>query len=287
MPANPVAENVLGTIGTVCWTIQLVPQIWKSWRSKSTEGLSEYLMLLWGLSGIFFGVYAIVQDINVPLIVQPQVLSALSYLSWAQCQYYGRKRSLRTVVLMYLAVILLSGGFEAGMIFAVQPSYNRGNKGPIDFFGAFSTVLLSVALLPQYYEIYKHKEVIGVSILFMIVDMTGGIFSDLSLAFKAKFDIVASVTYSLVIVLDAVVVLCAMILNPMAKRRRKRQALAGGDGVQPASRERPGLSMQDIEAHHTSERPGMDNGGALAVPGGVGAGNGAPGTTQPGVSLAI
>ena len=70
MPANPVAENVLGTMGklafvsnldireleagtdidsrllvagTICWTIQLVPQVWKSWRTKSTEGLSEYL----------------------------------------------------------------------------------------------------------------------------------------------------------------------------------------------------------------------------------------------------
>ena len=92
----------------------------------------------------------------------------------------------------------------------------------MNFFGAFSTVLLSVALLyvsmrftgrachypdalrtndrPQYYEIYKHKEVIGVSILFMVVDMMGGIFSDLSLAFKDKFDVVAGITYSLVIV---------------------------------------------------------------------------------------
>ena len=103
-----------------------------------------------------------------------------------------------------------------------QPSYNRGNKAPVNFFGAFSTVLLSVALLcvsmrssnracnytdalrtndrPEYYEIYKHKEVIGVSILFMVVDMMGGVFSDLSLAFKDKFDVVAGITYSLFIV---------------------------------------------------------------------------------------
>ena len=53
---------------------------------------------------------------------------------------------------------------------------------------------------PQYYEIYKHKEVIGISILFMLVDMMGGVFSDLSLAFKAQFDVVAGITYSLVVV---------------------------------------------------------------------------------------
>ena len=40
--------------------------------------------LLWGLSGTFFGVYVIVLNLNVPLIVQPQLLAVLSYLSWAQ-----------------------------------------------------------------------------------------------------------------------------------------------------------------------------------------------------------
>ena len=34
----------------------------------------------------------------------------------------------------------------------------------------------------------------------MLVDMMGGVLSDLSLAFKDKFDVVAGITYSLVIV---------------------------------------------------------------------------------------
>lgn len=53
---------------------------------------------------------------------------------------------------------------------------------------------------PQYYEIYKHRAVIGISVTFIAVDMLGGIFSDLSLAFKEEFDVLASITYSLVVV---------------------------------------------------------------------------------------
>ena len=53
---------------------------------------------------------------------------------------------------------------------------------------------------PQYYEIYKHREVVGISITFMLIDLLGGVFSDLSLAFKAPFDVIAAITYSLVIV---------------------------------------------------------------------------------------
>lgn len=54
---------------------------------------------------------------------------------------------------------------------------------------------------PQYYEIYKYKEVIGISLLFMTIDALGGVFNDLSLAFKGDFDVIAGVTYSLVVVL--------------------------------------------------------------------------------------
>ena len=53
---------------------------------------------------------------------------------------------------------------------------------------------------PQYYEIYKHHEVKGISIPFMAIDLMGGVFSDLSLVFKSKFDVIAGIAYSLVVV---------------------------------------------------------------------------------------
>lgn len=57
----------------------------------------------------------------------------------------------------------------------------------------------SSCISPQYYEIYKHREVIGISILFMIIDLLGGVFSDLSLVFRPNFDVIAGVAYSLVV----------------------------------------------------------------------------------------
>ncbi len=67
---------------------------------------------------------------------------------------------------MYIAVLMVSGGFEAGMVFVakvrsqymqsmsteeenigLQHASEHGNDRPLQFFGAFSTVLLSVALL--------------------------------------------------------------------------------------------------------------------------------------------
>ncbi|KAJ3748387.1 hypothetical protein DFH05DRAFT_556524 [Lentinula detonsa] len=262
MPVNSVAENVFGTSGvlakkctkllkwiyyafpegTVCWTIQLVPQLWKSYREKDTTGLSDWMILAWGVAGAFLGTYSIVKNLNIPLILQPQLFSVLTMASWAQCQYYGRKRPLRVTLLLFFCGCVILGGFEVGTIYALRPSFNRGDRSGTEgteFFGIMSTVLIAISFIPQYYEIYKRKEVIGISIWFMTVDLLGkccfsvvdspfpyrspigGVFSDLSLVFKSGvFDIVPAVTYSLVVVMDGAVILAAWILNPRARRLR-------------------------------------------------------------------
>ncbi|TBU30586.1 hypothetical protein BD311DRAFT_754599 [Dichomitus squalens] len=255
MPVNHAAENVLGTMGTICWTVQLLPQLWHTYRSKSVEGLSEIFMLACGIAGATLGTYSVVQNLNIPLILQPQLFGVLCLVSWAQCQYYGHKRSRTTAVVMYIAAVVLLGGFEVGMIYAVRPSYKAGNMGPTQFFGIFSTVLISCGLLPQYYEIYKYKEVIGISLLFMTVDALGGVFNDLSLAFKGDFDVVAGITYSLVVVLDGGILLLALILNPIARRRRKRLAAedtAASDVETPADTSDDG-SRARVEPTQPSE----------------------------------
>lgn len=107
---------------------------------------------------------------------------------------------------------------------------------------------------PQYWEIYVHSEVVGLSVPFMAIDMLGGIFSDLSLVFRPPpFNVIAAVSYSLVVVrtrsltplsapplcphtlmaeqfFDGIVLLAAAILNPLASRRRKRAASAAHEG---------------------------------------------------------
>ncbi len=45
----PVAANVLGTIGTVFWCVQLVPQVWYNWKQKRTDGLPGLMMFLWAI----------------------------------------------------------------------------------------------------------------------------------------------------------------------------------------------------------------------------------------------
>ncbi len=69
---------------------QLLPQIIINYRRHSTEGLQGSMMLLWAAAGVPLGVYNIVEEFNVALRIQPQILTALSLVTWAQCLYYGK-----------------------------------------------------------------------------------------------------------------------------------------------------------------------------------------------------
>jgi len=220
MPYNDVAQNVLGTMGTVIWSGQVLPQIWKSFREKSTEGLSHWLMLIWSFSSIFLGTYNVVLNINIPLIIQPQLFGLLSTISWIQCLYYGQGLSKRLCALILLVYLSFFGGFQAGMVFVTRNALQAGNSKPIEFFGIFSGVMITVGLLPQIYEIYRLREVKGISMIFMCLDISGGVLSTLSLVFKEQFDGIAATTYLCVVFLDSCIVLAAIILNPRAKRRR-------------------------------------------------------------------
>lgn len=118
----PVAATVLGTIGTILWCIQLVPQIWTNWRTKSTEGLPGTMMFLWAACGVPFGAYSVIQNFNVPIQVQPQCFMGLCLVSWAQVLVYGREWRAWTATLMGVAAAAACAGIEAALIMTLRVS---------------------------------------------------------------------------------------------------------------------------------------------------------------------
>lgn len=106
----PTAANVLGLIGTVCWCVQLIPQIWRNYRTKSTEGLPATMMLLWSTSGVPFGIYAISQNFNIPLQIQPQCFCLLCMVSWGQCKVYSRSVSRKQSCQFHFLIVIANGG---------------------------------------------------------------------------------------------------------------------------------------------------------------------------------
>ncbi|KAI2835931.1 hypothetical protein CBS147343_10058 [Aspergillus niger] len=75
-----VASYVLGTIGTVLWCIQLIPQIWYNWRQKKTDGFPPLMMLLWASSAQ--GSFDILGGIMYILVVVLEAGIYASHIIW-------------------------------------------------------------------------------------------------------------------------------------------------------------------------------------------------------------
>lgn len=178
----PVAANVLGTIGTVLWCVQLVPQIWHSYRTKSVEGLPAAMMLLWSISGLPFGTYAILQRLNIPLQVQPQCFALLCGVSWAQCMYYGRKWKAWTAALALSAILITNGVLQVVFVLVLRGPYSRGLSWPVVMFGIIACIILISGYLPLPFELVKRRgRCIGIDFWFLLLDSSGAFFSLMSL----------------------------------------------------------------------------------------------------------
>ncbi|KAJ5670967.1 hypothetical protein N7507_000094 [Penicillium longicatenatum] len=173
----PVARNVLGTLGAVCWSIQLLPQIIINYRRHNTEGLQGSMMLLWAAAGVPLGVYNIVEEFNVALRIQPQILTALSLVTWSQCLYYGKKHSVTKCIATVVPLLLIFGGIETGLIYALREAKSHDLRWPLILMAVLSACLLAAGVLRHYWDIYVHRTVRGISFFFVGIDAAGDLFS--------------------------------------------------------------------------------------------------------------
>ncbi|OJJ89340.1 PQ-loop repeat-containing protein [Aspergillus glaucus CBS 516.65] len=221
----PIAANVLGTIGAVCWSVQLMPQIIMNYQRHDTEGLQPSMMLLWAAAGVPLGVYNIVEEQNIALRIQPQILSFLSLVTWAQCFYYGRKRSIIACIAAVVPLLGILGGIETALIFALWTAKYRGLEWPLILMAVLSACLLAAGVLRHYYDIYVHRTVRGISFIFVGIDAAGDLFSLVSVLFGRSIDVLGMVIYGTELVLWIGVFICGAIFNlaPWIRERSKKR----------------------------------------------------------------
>ncbi|KAH8749978.1 G protein-like protein-coupled receptor : PQ-loop [Hyaloscypha finlandica] len=197
----PTTANVLGTIGAVCWSVQLIPQIITNYRRHNTIGLQRSMMRLWACAGVSLGAYNVSGHFNIALQVQPQILTVF-------------------------------GAIEAGLVFALKTALRQNLHGPLTLLGVISTILLSAGVLRHYYDIYIHRTVRGISFIFVAIDAAGDVFSLISVFLQPKLDILGMVIYATEFVLWCGVFACGGYFNLMPWIRQKVGSRRREEGTQ-------------------------------------------------------
>lgn len=224
----PIAANVLGTIGTVLWSIQLIPQAWTNWRRKTTEGLPAIMMFLWAISGVPFGIYAVVQNFNIPIQVQPHAFIFCCLINWGQTLLYSHQWPLWKVMATTTGTAVIFIGVEVALILTIRPIYGAGNETPVLVIGVAAAFLLAVGLLPPYGEAWKRRgRIVGINFVFLAMDSLGALFSLFSLVAQETFDVLGGVLYILCILLEAGIFASHLLWRFRTRQIRKEAKLHG------------------------------------------------------------
>ncbi|KAG8525745.1 uncharacterized protein KY384_000505 [Bacidia gigantensis] len=226
----PVAADILGTIGTILWCIQLAPQIWYNWKQKKTDGFPAAMMVLWAVAAVPFGVYAIVQRFTVALQVQPQIFGSLSLVAWGQILYYNNGWKAWSATALTFGTAIAFGGIEMLLVFTLRPVYARGVNAPILVVGILAAVILIIGITPPYPEMWKRKgRVIGINFIFLSIDFAGSIFSLMALVAQQTFDYLGGILYIGVAILEGGIFLSHIIWRIKTKELRRLAKQRGVD----------------------------------------------------------
>ncbi|KAI4180558.1 MAG: hypothetical protein L6R41_007164, partial [Letrouitia leprolyta] len=255
----PVAANVLGTIGTVFWCIQLVPQIWYNWKMKKTDGLPGLMMFIWAVSAVPFGVYAIVQKFNIPIQIQPQIFCTLALVSWAQILIYNNAWPVWKASLLASGIGAAFGGLQALLVLTLRGPYDRGTEWPMTLVGVLSSILLAAGLIPPYFEIAKRSgRVVGINFVFLSIDWLGAFFSLMALVAQHTFDVLGGVQYIVCLLLELGIFTSHILflLRTRSLRRLAKETNTPFDDMPEARKfvfPRPPLSESSNSASTTME----------------------------------
>ena len=200
-------SNVLATIGTICWCVQLIPQIIYNYKRKSTEGFPELMALLWCLCAPFFAIFVVIENASIPIMIQPHLFGFFCWILYIQTMYYPPVlRSKREIIIRAGSFLIFEIILEVSCIIPLRKLYiDNGIKFPALIFGIIASIFLAIGLIPPYFELWKRNgRVVGINFLFLLVDFSGAIFSLASLAVdNDDLDIMGLVLYLIVAILES------------------------------------------------------------------------------------
>ena len=177
-----------------------------------------------------FGVYAIVQNFNIPLQIQPQVFCFFSLVSWAQILFYNNGWRVWTGSLFAAAIGILFAGLEVVLVLTLRGPYHRGNNAGMLAMGILASVILAIGLLPPYWEAWKRRgRIIGINWIFISVDFSGGFFSLMALVAQETFDILGGMLYGVCLLLEGGIFVTHILWRIRTRKLRVRAKATGID----------------------------------------------------------
>ena len=211
------SSSIVAVFALIFWSFQLAPQAYLNHRTRSTAGLSPFLLFAWSTGSALTGVNAIAASLSPLFVIQPNLFLVFSLICYAQCYYFPPSPCLPCTPLRAIIYGLAATAWVAAVEVGVAVGFVEGGVRDASGKGLLVVNVLSLVgfvggFAPQYAVIWREGGVRGVSRLFLAIDMTGAVLSVAALALTDDFAVVEAVSYIGVFVLDGGIVALSFLL---------------------------------------------------------------------------
>lgn len=180
---NSIASFVFGVLSIIFYSVVYYPQFYVIYKTKKTDGISIWMLLVWGQADFLSLVGVIVLNLELSLIIIGWYHAFIGFLMTLYTLYYEKGDKVKK----YIAVGLYYGiNISVSLYLTIVFLYNY-EAGTV--LGWASSIFYVIGRLPQLYLNYRRKTTEGLSMLMYVFTILGNTFYLLSvLAFSLEPD---------------------------------------------------------------------------------------------------
>jgi len=180
---NSIASFALGVLSIIFYSVVYYPQFYVIYKTKKTDGISIWMLLVWGQADFLSLVGVVVLNLELSLIIIGWYHAFVGFLMTMYTLYYEKDNKF----IKYIAVGVYYGiNISVSLYLTIAFLYNY-EAGTV--LGWASSIFYIIGRFPQLYLNYRRKTTEGLSMLMYIFTILGNTFYLLSvLAFSLEPD---------------------------------------------------------------------------------------------------
>jgi uncharacterized protein with PQ loop repeat len=171
---NSIASFVTGIFSIIFYSVVYYPQFYVIYKTKKAEGISIWMLLIWGQADFLSLVGTVILNLEVTLIVIGWYHALIGFLMTLYTLYYEKENKMVKYVsvgLYYASNVTIAGYLTGSMLY----NYEAGTT-----MGWISSALYVIGRFPQLYLNFTRKTTEGLSVLMYVFTILGNIFYLLS-----------------------------------------------------------------------------------------------------------
>ncbi len=164
---NSIASFVFGILSIIFYSVVYYPQFYLIYKTKKTDGISIWMLLVWGQADFMSLVGTVVLNLELSLIIIGWYHAVVGLLMTLYTLYYDKGNKLVkyiSVIVYYIINVSVCVYLTSTMLY----NFEAGTT-----IGWISSVLYIVGRFPQLHLNYRRKTTEGLSILMYVFTILG------------------------------------------------------------------------------------------------------------------